>query len=246
MGLTRVITNEREFMSELTGRNILVVGASGALGSEFARQLTSQGASVVATASSTESASRIPAEAASKFVLNLQDQRSIDDFVNQITNSGVAIDGVILAAGEVAFGSASETPSAITERLMKVNFLGQVAAVSSLLPMLEQSAAANREPFVVSISGVIAETPMAGLSSYSASKTALHGYATAATRELRRAGIRWIDARPGHTETGLAGRGIFGVAPAFGAGLKTEDVVARILRAIKEDEKDLPSGSFAA
>ena len=233
-------------MSELTGRNILVVGASGALGSEFARQLSTQGASVIATSSSSDSVANIPAEAVSKFVLNLEDHGSIDGFVNQLTNSGVTVDGVVLAAGEVAFGSAAETPSAITERLMKVNFLGQVSAVSSLLPMLEQSAATNREPFVVSISGVIAETPMAGLSSYSASKTALHGYATAATRELRRAGIRWIDARPGHTETGLAGRAIFGVAPAFAAGLKTEDVVARIVRAIREDEKDLPSGSFAA
>ena len=246
MGLTRVIANEREVMSELTGRNILVVGASGALGSEFARQLTAQGASVVATSSSTESASRIPAEAASKFVLNLEDQRSIDDLVNQLTNSGMAIDGVVLAAGEVAFGSAAETPIAITERLMKVNFLGQVAVVSSVVPMLEKSASANREPFVVSISGVIAETPMAGLSSYSASKTALHGYATAATRELRRAGIRWIDARPGHTETGLAGRAIFGVAPAFGQGHTAEKVVARIVEAISNDEKDLPSGSFTA
>ena len=119
-------------------------------------------------------------------------------------------------------------------------------ASSALLAALEKSAAANNSPFVVSISGVIAETPMAGLSSYSASKTAMHGYATAATRELRRAGIRWIDARPGHTESGLATRAIFGQAPAFGAGLKTEDVVARIVSAIKEDEKDLPSSSFVA
>jgi cyclic-di-GMP-binding biofilm dispersal mediator protein len=233
-------------MSELTGRNILVVGASGALGAEFVRQLTAHGASVIATSSSSDSVANIPAEAVGKFVLNLEDHGSINGFVNQLTNSGVTVDGVVLAAGEVAFGSAAETPSAITERLMKVNFLGQVAVLSKVLPMLEQSAATNREPFVVSISGVIAETPMAGLSSYSASKTALHGYATAATRELRRAGIRWIDARPGHTETGLAGRAIFGVAPAFGAGLKTEDVVARIVRAIREGEKDLPSGSFTA
>jgi cyclic-di-GMP-binding biofilm dispersal mediator protein len=246
MGLTSETSIERDKMSELTGRNILVVGGSGALGAEFARQLTAQGASVIATSSSSESASRIPGEAASKFVLNLEDQRSIDDLVNQLTNSGVTIDGVVLAAGEVAFGSAAETPSAITERLMKVNFLGQVAVVSSVVPMLEKSASANREPFVVSISGVIAETPMAGLSSYSASKTALHGYATAATRELRRAGIRWIDARPGHTETGLAGRAIFGVAPAFGQGHTAEKVVARIVEAISNDEKDLPSGSFTA
>ena len=224
----------------------MVVAASGAFGSEFTSQLISQGASVIGTASSDESAQRLSNQLAAKFVVDLSNQNSIDSFVRDISTSGLAIDGIILASGEVAFGSAAETPAAITERLMRVNFLGQVAVVSGLMAKLEESAAANRSPFVVSISGVIAETPMAGLSSYSASKTAMHGYATAATRELRRAGIRWIDARPGHTESGLATRAIFGQAPAFGAGLKTEDVVARIVRAIAEDEKDLPSSSFVA
>lgn len=224
----------------------MVVAASGAFGSQFASQLISQGASVIGTASSDGSAQRLSNQLAAKFVVDLSNQNSIDSFVRDISNSGLAIDGIILASGEVAFGSAAETPAAITERLMRVNFLGQVAVVSGLMAKLEESAAANRSPFVVSISGVIAETPMAGLSSYSASKTAMHGYATAATRELRRAGIRWIDARPGHTESGLATRAIFGQAPAFGAGLKTEYVVSRIIRAIAEDEKDLPSSSFVA
>lgn len=231
-------------MSELRGQTILVVGASGAFGSEFTSQLVSQGASVVGTASSEASAQRLSSELAAKFLVDLSNSNSIDALVRDISHAGLAIDGIVLASGEVAFGSAAETPSAITERLMRVNFLGQVAVVNGVMAKLEESAAANRSPFVVSISGVIAETPMAGLSSYSASKTAMHGYATAATRELRRAGIRWIDARPGHTETGLAGRAIFGQAPAFGAGLKTEDVVSRIIRAIVEDEKDLPSTSF--
>lgn len=224
----------------------MVVAASGAFGSQFASQLISQGASVIGTASSDGSVQRLSNQIAAKFVVDLSNQNSIDAFVRDISTSGLAIDGIVLASGEVAFGSAAETPAAITERLMRVNFLGQVAVVSGLMAKLEESAAANRSPFVVSISGVIAETPMAGLSSYSASKTAMHGYATAATRELRRAGIRWIDARPGHTESGLATRAIFGQAPAFGAGLKTQDVVSRIIRAIAEDEKDLPSSSFVA
>lgn len=233
-------------MTDLAGRRILVVGASGAFGAQFAEQLVAASAAVVGTASSDASMHRIGSSLVERHVLDLSDRGSIERATSAILASGEAIDGIILASGEVAFGSAAETPSAITERLMKVNFLGQVAVVTALLGALEKSAAANNSPFVVSISGVIAETPMAGLSSYSASKTAMHGYATAATRELRRAGIRWIDARPGHTESGLATRAIFGQAPAFGAGLKTEDVVARIVSAIKEDEKDLPSSSFVA
>jgi cyclic-di-GMP-binding biofilm dispersal mediator protein len=233
-------------MTELAGRRILVVGASGAFGAQFAEQLSAASALVIGTASSEASLQRLGSSVSEKHVLDLRDQASIERATSVILASGKSIDGIILAAGEVAFGSAAETPSAITERLMKVNFLGQVALVTALLGLLEKSAAANNSPFVVSISGVIAETPMAGLSSYSASKTAMHGYATAATRELRRAGIRWIDARPGHTESGLATRAIFGQAPAFGVGLKTEDVVARIVSAITEDEKDLPSSSFVA
>lgn len=231
-------------MADLRNHTILVVGASGALGNEFARQLTAQGASVIGTSSSAESASRIPAEVASKFVVNLEDQHSISAFVNQLTDSGVTLDGVILASGLVAFGPISETPAEVTRRLMTVNFLGQAQLVKDLQVLLEASS--SEQSFVVSISGVIAETPMAGLAAYSASKTALLGYAQAAARELRRARIRWIDARPGHTETGLAGRAIFGVAPAFGKGHTAEQVVSRIIEAIVNEEKDLPSTSFVA
>ena len=233
-------------MAQLRDRTILVIGASGAFGNAFTSQLTESGASVIGTASSEASAQRLPSQLVAKYMLNLNEPDSIESFTAAITASGIQLDGIVLAAGQVAFGSAAETPVDVTESLMRVNFLGQVSVVKALLAKLEESSAANRSPFVVSLSGVIAETPMAGMTSYSASKTAMHGYATAATRELRRAGIRWIDARPGHTESGLASRAIFGQAPAFGAGLKTEDVVARIVRAIEEDEKDLPSTSFTA
>ena len=85
---------------------------------------------------------------------------------------------------------------------------------------------------------------MAGLSAYSASKAALHAFSVAAGREFRRLGVRFIDARPGHTESGLATRALFGEAPNFGAGLTTDAVAARIVAAIVNDEKDLPSAAF--
>jgi cyclic-di-GMP-binding biofilm dispersal mediator protein len=244
-GFDYLTTKGRE-MAQLRDRTILVVGATGAFGNEFTDQLTQLGASVIGTASSEASAQRLSSQLVAQYFLNLNEPGSIESFTAAIKASNVQLDGIVLAAGQVAFGSAAETPVDVTESLMRVNFLGQVSVVKALLARLEESAAANRSPFVVSLSGVIAETPMAGMTSYSASKTAMLGYATAATRELRRAGIRWIDARPGHTESGLASRAIFGTAPAFGAGLKTEDVVARIVRAIEEDEKDLPSTSFTA
>jgi cyclic-di-GMP-binding biofilm dispersal mediator protein len=116
--------------------------------------------------------------------------------------------------------------------------------VARLLPKLSASAAVGNEPFVLSISGVVAENPLSGLAAYSASKTALHGFALAASKELRKAGIQWVDARPGHTESGLAGRAIFGVAPNFGVGMPVAQVVARMIAGLESLEKDLPSSAF--
>jgi cyclic-di-GMP-binding biofilm dispersal mediator protein len=90
----------------------------------------------------------------------------------------------------------------------------------------------------------VAEAPTAGIAAYSAVKSALHAYGVAAGRELRRAGIRMIDARPGHTETELSLHPLAGVAPAFPAGLQPEAVALRLVEAIAGEEKDLPSSSF--
>jgi cyclic-di-GMP-binding biofilm dispersal mediator protein len=110
---------------------------------------------------------------------------------------------------------------------------------------LVASAAAGHTPFIVNLSAVVAEQPTAGMAAYSASKAALTAYDTAAARELRRAGIRLIDARPPHTETGLAERPIFGPTPRLPRGLAPEDVAARVVAAILDDDSDLPSGAFA-
>jgi len=66
----------------------------------------------------------------------------------------------------------------------------------------------------------------------------------AAGRELRRAGIRLIDARPGHTETELSKHPLAGSAPAFAPGLAPSSVAARVVEAIVAGEKDRPSSSF--
>jgi short-subunit dehydrogenase len=229
-------------LSEFAGKHILVVGASGAFGRAFCDQLMDLGALVSGSASSVESSVKLRGDLHQRLILNLESNESIANLAAYLSNQ--PLDGVILASGLVAFGSIAETPASVTQRLMQVNASGQIALASALISNLTEAAAADRSPFVLSISGIISEQPMAGLAAYSASKTALAGFAKAASKELRRAGINWIDARPGHTESGLAGRAISGTAPNFGAGLSVTQVVARMVEAIASEEADLPSGSF--
>ncbi|EXF24132.1 short-chain dehydrogenase [Nesterenkonia sp. AN1] len=154
------------------------------------------------------------------------------------------LDGLVVASGVVAFGAASEIEPATVEELFAVNTTSAIQLITQSQSDLVASAQDGREPFVVTLSGVVAETPVAGLAAYSASKAGLAAFVLAAAREYRRAGIRLVDARPGHTGTSLSEHPIAGSAPRFGAALDPDQVAARIITAIIDGEKDLPSTAF--
>jgi cyclic-di-GMP-binding biofilm dispersal mediator protein len=231
-------------MSELNGKTILVVGANGAFGIEFCQQLMNLGAQVIGTARAPESASRLNANLAQRLLLDLNESASIQTLADYLNGSNAEIDGIVFASGLVAFGPVQETPAQVAARLIQVNAIGQIELANRLIPRLATSAAKNNEPFILTISGIISENPMAGLAAYSASKAALLAYSKAAAKELKKLGIRWLDARPGHTDSGLANRAIFGTAPNFGNGMAVPAVVTRMVSAISNDETDLPSSSF--
>jgi len=228
---------------ELTGKTILVTGASGALGSELSTALALKGAKVLGTATANESAGKIPAKAEVRLLLDFTEPESIQTLTDNLVAAS-PLDGIINASGLVAFGPAGELEVETIARLTAVNSSGPMQLISKLFGKLKESASAGNEPFVMNLTGVVAETPMPGMAAYSGSKTAIHGFLTALGKEWRREGIRVISARPGHTETGLAGRAIAGQAPQFPAGMTSSHVVERLLAAIEADEKDLPATEF--
>jgi len=220
-------------MTQLDGAVVLVVGATGGLGRRITAELEDAGATVVGTSR---------AGGAGLVVADLE--RDLSGLVPHVVATHGRLDGLVIAAGVVAFGPLTEVSDAAVRELHEVNAQGPMRLIRDATPALAESAAAGREPFIVTLSGVVSESPTAGLAAYSASKSALAGFVSAATRELRRLGIRIMDARPGHTETGLATHPIEGTAPAFATGLDPDAVAARIVKAIADGEKDLPSSAF--
>jgi short-subunit dehydrogenase len=231
-------------MSELKSKTILVMGASGVLGSTIATKLAGLGAQVMATSSNLESAEKVPGVCNPRLLVDLSNPESIRVLIEYLIDSEAKIDGIVNATGVVAFGNYTELTQESLHKLFSVNATGPIQLIQGLLPALKASAANGNEPFIVTISGVVAESPMAGIAAYSSSKAALYSFTQAISRELRRDGIRVLDARPGHTETGLASRAIAGTAPAFPTGMSADQVADRIVKAILEDEKDLPSTAF--
>ncbi|MEY4994715.1 MAG: hypothetical protein RLZ65_564 [Actinomycetota bacterium] len=227
----------------LSGKRFLVVGGSGVLGGEIVKELHALGATVLATATNNDSAAKIPAVAEVRLLLDYQNPASITTLTDYLIGS-TTIDGIVNASGVVAFGPASELEQNTIAKLTAINFSGPAQLISQLHPMLKAAAESGNEPVVVNVTGVVAEQPLPNLAAYSASKTAIAGFLEALKREWRRDGIRVLSANPGHTETGLADRAIQGTAPAFPQGMRAQHVAKRIVSAIAEDEKELPSQAF--
>ncbi len=230
-------------MTTLQDRSVLVIGATGGLGAPISRRLSSEGALLTLHG---RDAARLGSLglAATPVTGDLRDPETATRAVAGAVEAHGRLDGVVIASGVVAFGPAGEMPDDVLLDLFLINSLGPIRVIRAALPHLVASAAEGRSPFVVSLSAVVAEQPTAGMAAYSASKAALTAYDAAAGRELRRAGIRLVDARPPHTETGLADRPMAGAAPRLPQGLTPDAVADRVVAAVLDDEKDLPSSAF--
>ena len=234
--LTRVTT--------LTGASVLVAGATGGLGAPLSRRLAAAGARLTLCGRDADRLAALGLEALA-VPADLRRAGAAEKVVAHAVQRYGRLDGVVFAAGAVAFGPATETPDQVIIDLFTLNTLAPIRLLRAALPHLQASAAGGGSPFVVHISAVVAETPMPGMAGYSASKAGLAAFDQAAARELRRSRIRLIDARPPHTETGLADRPLFGTAPRLPTGLDPAAVAARIVTAVVDGETDLPSAAFS-
>ena len=142
------------------------------------------------------------------------------------------------AVGVVAFGDVADLDVDTMEELFLTNTFVPIMVATAALPALSEGGV------IVNISGVIAEQNLPGMAAYGSSKAAVRSFDEALAREARRRKVRVLDARPPHTETGLATRPIAGQAPRMPQGLEPAAVAERIVRAIEADETDLPSEAF--
>ena len=223
----------------LGGASIVVTGATGGIGRQIATQLAQRGARLTLTARDATAIEVLGIDAA-VIAADLRDATSGHAIVEAALATHGRLDGIVNAAGIVAFGSLIETDDVVIEDLFLTNVLGPLWFIRAALPALTES-----HGFVANISAVVAEQPLPGMVAYAASKAALTAASRALTRELRSAGITVTDARPPHTETGLANRPIAGVAPRLPHGLEPDAVARRIIAAIEAGEREVPADAFS-
>lgn len=228
---------------DLSGARTLVVGATGVLGAALTDALRDAGATLaLAGRSAPAGQGDEPA-----FTLDALDLERCAAVVDEAADALGGLDLLVVAIGVAGFGDEAET-DVVTEHLLTVN---------AQAPMALGRAALRRFPpkddgggTVAMISAILADVPTPGMATYSASKAALSAWLTATRPAARRQGVRVLDVRPPHIETGLADRAVAGTLPTgISAGSDVGALVGHVLDALRDDRRavtfDLRSGEYA-
>lgn len=212
----------------LQGKVVAVVGTGG-LGRALAQSLAGRGSTVIIAGRA----------GAIDVTVDLTDADAGTALVDHALARYGRLDGVVIAAGVVAFGDLESTEDTVIEELLLTNALGPLWLAKRVVPALRES-----RGFLANLSGVVAATPLTQMAAYSASKASAAAGFQALGRELRRAGVLVCDAQPPHTETGLATRPIAGTAPRFAPGLDPRAVADRVVAGIEADQAVIAAADF--
>lgn len=221
----------------LTPRSVLIAGASGGLGSAIATILAERGDALTLVARDADRLAALDV-AGHRAALDLRLPDACDQAVAEAVTAGGGLDVVVNAVGVVAFGSVDDLSVDTMEELFMTNVFVPIMLAKAALTAMKPGGV------IVNISGVIAEKNLPGMAAYGASKAAVRSFDEALAREARRKKIRVLDARPPHTETGLADRAVQGTSPNMPQGLSPAHVAQVICDAIDGDTTELPSTAF--
>lgn len=220
---------------ELNGARVVVVGATGVLGSKISRALQAEGASLGLAGRDRQRLDALADElggcATGSF--DAMDLQRCGEVVEELAASLGGLDAIVVALGVAAFDRVEQTDDVVTEHVLTVNTLAPIAAVRAALQSLGDGGT------VAAVSAVLADFPTANMAVYSASKAALSSWLTALRHEQRRSGVTVFDIRPPHMDTGLADRAVAGTAPALPEPFDADDIVGRLVAGLRDGAREL-------
>lgn len=200
--------NDVHHTPDLTGKVILVTGASSGIGEATARRLARGGARVVLAARRLDALEALAADirhaggTALPVRADVANEADVQAAITAALDAYGRLDGAFNNAGVLGrLAPLTDMTETDFNDVMRVNVRGMFFALKHELAVMQAGAA------IVNTASVVAEVAMANFGTYTASKHAVMGLTRAAALEAWPRGIRVNAVSPGPIETPMAEHG---------------------------------------
>lgn len=177
-------------METLNGKNILVVGATGGIGSRVTKLLVGSGAKLFLAGRNPEKLQQVARENNIPderiFALDISQPDAVNELKEKYFQQLASIDILVNAAGIGIIKSMDTLTEVDFLKTLNYNLYAPFLLVKAFLPAMKEL----KKGLIINIPGVLGKVPMAGAAAYSASKYGLVGMMQSIREELKRTDIR--------------------------------------------------------
>ena len=177
-------------MEVLNNKNVVIVGATGGIGSESTALIVKNHANVFLTGRDSDKLAKVAKEnnidKKRTFQLDITDPSQVEKVAAAIHEQVKAVDVLINAAGIGIIKQLDKLTYEDFSRTIDINLKGTFHLLKAFLPPMKEA----KEGLIINIPGVLGKAPMAGASAYAASKYGLNGMLKSVREELKRTNVR--------------------------------------------------------
>jgi uncharacterized protein len=230
---------------QLSGKVVVVTGASMGIGEAIAKIFADGGANVVLLSRDADRAeaarARIGhAERTLALACDVRNREEIDRVVGLTLHHFQHVDVWINNAGHGILDSVENVSMAAVRETFETNFFGAVEAMQAVIPVIKQQGSGA----IVNISSVAGHVPLPFHAVYSATKFAMNAIGKGARIELRSSGINVLTVCPGYVRTefgvnALKGKEQKQVRPAQIRGITVERVARAVLKGYLKQKREV-------
>lgn len=233
------------------GKVVLITGANSGLGRACAKVFYGAGCKVIMSGRNLQELKEVQKELMESeqgkgevgvLQLDLNDLKNMNPKASEAAAMFGGIDIVINNAGISYRGCIEDTDLDVDQRLMTVNYFGQVALTKAVLPYMFDKGGGH----IVAVSSLQGRFSIPYRSAYSASKHALQAFFDCLRAELSDKNIKVCVVSPGYIKTSLSQNAVCGDGSKYGVldsttarGLPPDKVARMILQAVQRNKSEL-------